>query len=86
MKAKNQLVVISGILVLLATAAMEQAYNIQTAKAVSNNNNFGNTASFQAHGGIGAQVPQNPNGYGLAANSNCAQDRRATCYVTAAEQ
>ena len=33
MKAKNQLVVISGILVLLATATIAANYNVQTAKA-----------------------------------------------------
>ena len=33
MKAKNQLVVLSGILVLLATATIAATYNVQTAKA-----------------------------------------------------
>jgi hypothetical protein len=64
---------LSGILVLLATATIATIYNVQTveAKSPQATNNFGQTAaSPQAHGSIGAQVPQNPNGYGLEANSN----------------
>ena len=59
MKAKNQIVLLSGILILLATATIAAAsYNVQTAKAVSTaTDNFGKVASFQAHGGIGPEYP-----------------------------
>ncbi len=57
-KAKNQIVLLSGILILLATATIVAAsYNVQTAKAVSTaTDNFGKVASFQAHGGIGPEA------------------------------
>lgn len=54
--------------VLLATATIASSYIVQPAKAVSNNNNFGNTASNQATGSD--QNFRNPaNGNGLLANS-----------------
>ena len=40
MKAKNQLVVLSGILVLLATATIAATYNVQTAKAADNKKSY----------------------------------------------
>ena len=70
MKAKNQLVVLSGILVLLATATIAANYNVQTVEAkASRNDNFGqNAASPQATDGVGN--PRNTgNGNGLTANS-----------------
>ena len=50
MKAKNQLVVLSGILVLLATATIAATYNVQTVNARSTgDSNFGqNLAKPQA--------------------------------------
>jgi type II secretory pathway pseudopilin PulG len=66
MQTKNQIVVISGILALLATATIAGSYNLQIVKAASNNNNFGNTASHQAQDGQNDQT----GGHGLDANSN----------------
>ena len=46
MKAKNQLVVLSGILVLLATATIAATFNVQTAEARSTgDSNFGRNAA-----------------------------------------
>jgi hypothetical protein len=67
MKAKNQLVVISGILVLLATATIAASYNVQPVNAKSTgDSNFGQLqASPQARDGVGnANNPANGNGLG----------------------
>jgi hypothetical protein len=80
MKAKNQLVVLSGILVLLATATIAATYSVMIVEAKSSgSNNFGqDAASLQARnlppGGFGAQTSgfahtQQPLG---AAVSSCA--------------
>lgn len=73
---RNQTVVISGILVLLATATIAAtSYNVGTAKAISSGgNNFGhNTASIQAQDGVGnSNNPANGNGLG-ATTSGLAQ-------------
>ena len=71
LKMNNQLVVLSGILVLLATATVATIYNVQTveAKSPQATGNFGQTAaSPQATDGVGN--PRNTaNGNGLTANS-----------------
>ena len=68
---KNQVVLLSGIIVLLATATIATVYNIQTieAKSPQATGNFGQTAaSPQATDGTGN--PRNTgNGNGLTANS-----------------
>ena len=67
MKAENQLVVLSGILVLLATATIAATYNVQTVEAkASGTDNFGhNTVSSLATGGFyNNNNPANANGIG----------------------
>jgi hypothetical protein len=68
---KNKIVVLSGILVLLATATIAAgSYNLQTAKAISSRtDNFGQLqASDQATSG--SHNPRNSaNGNGITANS-----------------
>jgi len=68
---KNQIVVLAGILVLMATATIATIYNVQSveAKSPQATGNFGQTAaSPQATDGSGN--PRNPgNGNGLTANS-----------------
>jgi hypothetical protein len=67
LKTTNQLVVLSGILVILATATIAATYNVMIAEAKSSgSDNFGQTASGQAHG---TQNYANPaNGNGILAN------------------
>lgn len=62
MKAKNQIFVISGILLLLATATIASSYIAQPAKAASND--FGNAVSGSA---------QHSQGSWGSAVSDCAQ-------------
>lgn len=71
LRMKNQIVVISAIFVLLATATIAATiYNVQTAKAASN---FGQVASGQARDGVGnSNNPANGNGLG-ATTSGLAQ-------------
>jgi hypothetical protein len=68
LKTTNQLVVLSGILVILATATVAATFNVQTVEAkASQGDNFGqNAASPQAHDSQNDQT----GGNGLDANSN----------------
>ena len=71
MQSKNQIIVISGILALLATVIVAGSYNIQTVKAVSTrDNNLGqNIISPRATGQQGCPVV-NPTGNCNTSNSN----------------
>ena len=86
MKAKNQLVVISGILVLLATATIASSFNVQTAKASSCDNNphpygkqcisqeaqgMGSTTGGSAWGASVASAAQSLNGLGDFRANGC---------------
>ena len=73
MKAKNQLVVLSGILVLLATATIASIYNVQTVEAAYGNDVIKPNAQTGTWGSQVSSAAQDGTGHGIAdwrANGN----------------
>ena len=66
MKANNQLVVLSGILVLLATATIAANYSVQTAKAAYGNDIIKPNAQTGTWGSQVSAAAQDGSGHGIA--------------------
>ena len=64
LKKNNQLVLLSGILVLMATATIATTYNVQTVEAADPKNLGEGFSSLATSGGFNDNNPSNGNGLG----------------------
>ena len=80
MKAKNQIVVLSGILVLLATATIAASYTVQPVNAQGNPNPYGQTNKNNAQCGQTNSCDGGAKNWGDAVSSAAQDDSGANTH------